>query len=349
MPAMRILITGAAGMIGSHAAEFYARLGWEVIAYDNLMRSTLFGSKKESVEYNWTYLERYPQIKRIVADVRDMAALQQAIADGVDAVIHAAGQPGVFYSIQNPAEDFSINAQGTFNVLEAVRQKNPAARIVYCSTNKVYGSGIDKIPLKELPKRYDFDGALQAIHETQAVDLVGHTPYGASKYTGDLFVQEYAYAYKMKTAVFRMSCIYGTRQFGFEDQGWLAWFIICAHKKQPITIYGNGKQVRDALFVTDLVKAYDAFLRSDKPSGVYNMGGGRERTLSLLELLDQIRENGLTVPEVSYSDWRMFDQRVYISDIAKAKRELGWAPEKTVSQGIQELIRWVRENDALFR
>jgi len=345
---MRILITGAAGMIGSHAAEYYAKLGWDVIAYDNLMRSKLFGSKKESVEYNWKYLEQYKNIQRIVADVRDMDALKKALGIGVDAVLHAAGQPGVFYSIDNPADDFSINAQGTFNVLEAVRQVCPQARVVYCSTNKVYGSGIDKIPLKELPKRYDFDGPQTSVPETQLVDLVGHTPYGASKYTGDLYVQEYAYAYKMKTAVFRMSCIYGTRQFGFEDQGWLAWFIICCHKKQPITIFGNGKQVRDALFVTDLIKAYDAFIQSDRPSGVYNMGGGRTQTLSLLELLDQIKANGLDIPDVKFGDWRMFDQRVYISDISKAKRELGWQPEIAPDQGIRRLIDWVKSNASLF-
>lgn len=345
---MKILITGAAGMIGSHAAEYYAKQGCDVIAYDNLMRSKLFGSKKESVEYNWTYLERYPNIKRVVADVRDIEAVKKALGSGVDAVLHAAGQPGVFYSIQNPTDDFSINAQGTFNVLEAVRTVCPQARIAYCSTNKVYGSGIDKIPLKEEPRRYDFDGSQTSVPETQLVDLVGHTPYGASKYTGDLYVQEYAYAYKMKTAVFRMSCIYGTRQFGFEDQGWLAWFIICAHKKQPITIYGNGKQVRDALFVTDLVQAYDAFLRGDKPSGVYNMGGGRTQTLSLLELLDHMKANGLTIPEVKFGDWRMFDQRVYVSDIAKAKRELGWQPTISVEQGIRQLVEWVRANDKLF-
>jgi CDP-paratose 2-epimerase len=346
---MRILITGAAGMIGSHAAEYYAQGGHQVIALDNLMRSKLFGSQKESVEYNWRYLEKFSNIRRIVGDVRDRESLRQALGDGVDAVLHAAGQPGVWYSIHNPAEDFSINAQGTLNVLEATRLACPKARIVYCSTNKVYGSGIDRIPLKEEPKRYDFTGPVQAIPESLSIDHVGHTPYGASKYTGDLYAQEYAYAYGMKTAVFRMSCIYGTRQFGFEDQGWLAWFIICCQKKSPITIYGNGKQVRDVLFVSDLIKAYDAFLQGDKPSGVYNMGGGRANTLSLLELLDEIKKNGLPIPTVRYADWRMFDQKVYISDTAKAQKELHWKPEVTPSQGIQKLMDWVRQNDSLFK
>ena len=157
---MRILITGAAGMIGSHAAEFYAQGGHQVIALDNLMRSKLFGSQNKSVEYNWQYLAQYPTIQRIVGDVRSEPDVRQALGDGVDAIIHAAGQPGVFYSLQNPREDFSINAAGTLNVLECVRQISPKARFILCSTNKVYGQGVDAIPLKEEAQRYDFKGNL---------------------------------------------------------------------------------------------------------------------------------------------------------------------------------------------
>ena len=345
---MRILITGAAGMIGSHAAEFYARGGHPVVALDNLMRSKLFGSQHKSVEYNWQYLAQYPNVQRIVGDVRNEADVRQALGDGVDAIIHAAGQPGVFYSLQNPREDFSINAQGTMNVLECARQICPKVRFVQCSTNKVYGQGVDAIPLKTMAKRYDFKGKLLALPENFPVDHIGHTPYGASKYTGDLYAQEYAHAYGMKTAVFRMSCIYGTRQFGFEDQGWLAWFVICCKKGTPITIYGNGKQVRDVLFVSDLIKAYDAFLQGRHPHGVYNMGGGRENTLSLLELIDEIKKNGLSIPKVSFSDWRMFDQKVYISDIRKAKKDFRWKPEITPAAGIKHLIEWVSQNQTLF-
>jgi CDP-paratose 2-epimerase len=345
---MRILITGAAGMIGSHAAEFYAQSGHQVVALDNLMRSKLFGSQNKSVEYNWQYLTRYPTIERIVGDVREETDVRRAIGDGVDAIIHAAGQPGVFYSLQNPREDFSINALGTLNVLECARQISPKARFVLCSTNKVYGQGVDAIPLKEEPKRYDFTGDLKALPENFPIDHIGHTPYGASKYVGDLYAQEYAHAYGMKTAVFRMSCIYGTRQFGFEDQGWLAWFVICCKKGKPITIYGNGKQVRDVLFVTDLIGVYDRFLQGNQPSGVYNMGGGRENTLSLLELLDEIKKNGLSIPKVGFSDWRLFDQKVYISDITKAKKELAWKPTITPAAGIAKLIEWVSQNEPLF-
>jgi CDP-paratose 2-epimerase len=345
---MRILITGAAGMIGSHAAEFYAQAGHEVVALDNLMRSKLFNSPHPSVEYNWQYLERYPNIRRVIGDARSEVDVKGALSDGVDALLHAAGQPGVFYSLEHPREDFTVNALGTLNVLECARQACPKARVVYCSTNKVYGHAVEKIPLRETKTRYEFAGDLKAIPETFDVDLVGHTPYGVSKYTGDLYAQEYAHAYGMKTAVFRMSCIYGTRQFGFEDQGWLAWFAIRCFKKQPITIFGDGKQVRDALFVGDLIRAYDAFLQSDRPSGVYNMGGGSENTLSLLELLEHLKNAGLPSPPVRYDPWRMFDQKVYISDIRHACQALDWRPTVSVAQGVERLARWVRENETLF-
>ena len=345
---MKILITGAAGMIGSHAAEYYARRGDQVVALDNLMRSRLFGSKHKSVEYNWDYLADFSNITRIVGDVRNEADVRKALGSGVDAILHAAGQPGVFFSLQNPVEDFSLNAQGTLMVLEGVRQVCPKARLIYCSTNKVYGQGIDTVPLKEEATRYVFQGDLRAIPENYPIDHVGHTPYGASKYVADLYVQEYAHAYGMQTGIFRMSCIYGTRQFGFEDQGWLAWFIICALKSKPLTIYGNGKQVRDVLFVSDLIAAYDAFFKSSISHGIYNMGGGPDNTLSLLELLEQIKQNGLSVPSHQYSDWRMFDQKVYISNIDKVKKDLHWQPQVSVSEGIKRLVNWVRENPSLF-
>jgi CDP-paratose 2-epimerase len=345
---MKILITGAAGMIGSHAAEFFAQRGDTVVALDNLMRSKLFGSNKKSVEYNWQYLSRYAAIERQVGDVRHENDVRRALGTGVDAVLHAAGQPGVFYSLQHPAEDFSINAQGALTVLESVRQICPKAKVIFTSTNKVYGQGVDAIPLKKTKMRYLFSGKWKAIPETFEVDRIGHTPYGASKYTADLYVQEYAHAYGLTTGVFRMSCIYGTRQFGFEDQGWLAWFIISALKGTPLTIYGDGKQVRDALFVTDLICAFDLFFKSKLRHGVFNMGGGPKHTLSLLELLEHIRRSGIALPPVRYSDWRMFDQKVYISDISHVSKTLRWSPTISVRQGIQKLIAWVRENPTLF-
>lgn len=346
---MKILVTGGAGMVGSHCAEFYAQANRKnkVIVLDNLMRSTIFGYDKASVEFNWNYLKQYKNIEMIKGDVRNDKDVARAIGRGVDVIIHTAGQPGVPSSVRMPKEDFSINAFGTLNVIEAARQKSKDTVLVYCSTNKVYGENVDKIPLAEKAKRYVFKGT-QGVSEAMCTDLTGHTPYGVSKLVGDLYIQEYSYIYKMKTAVFRMSCTYGTRQFGFEDQGWVAWFIIAALFNKPVTIYGNGKQVRDMLYVDDLVNAFDRFIKSDVQRGLYNIGGGEGNTISLLEFLDELKLLTGKTPEVTFSDWRPSDQKVYITDIRKAQAKLGWRPRTTVREGIAQLTCWIKENKNYF-
>ncbi len=344
---MRILITGGAGLVGSHAAEYYARKGWEVIVLDNLMRSQLFGYDRESVEYNWNYLSSFNNVKRIKGDVRNEQDVKNALGDGVDAVIHTAGQPGVPLSVKIPREDFSINAYGTLNVLECTRNISPRAAFVYCSTNKVYGENVDKIELEEKETRYSYKG-VEGVDESMSIDMTGHTPYGVSKYVGDLYTQEYAHIYGMKTGVFRMSCIYGTRQFGFEDQGWVAWFVIATLTQQPLTIYGDGKQVRDLLYAEDLIRAYDAFIHSEIRHGVWNTGGGPENTISLNEFLSFLKEELGGHPPVTYSDWRPSDQKVYISQIEKIARDLNWKPEKSPREGISLLIDWARKNTGCF-
>lgn len=335
-------------MVGSHAAEYYAKKGDDVVVLDNLMRSKLFGYDKKSVEYNWNYLKNYKNVKRLKGDIRERRDVVAAIGKGVSLCIHTAGQPGVGLSCQEPMEDFSINAFGTLNVLEALRLKARDAAFVYCSTNKVFGENVDKIKLIEKEKRYIYDG-VKGVTEDMPIDLTGHTPYGASKYTGDIYTQEYARIYGMKTAVFRMSCIYGTRQFGFEDQGWVAHFVISNMMRRPITIYGDGKQVRDALYVDDLVEAYDKFYRSDIMHGVYNIGGGPDNTMSLLEFIDILEELTGFKMKYKFSDWRPSDQKVYISDISKVSRELSWKPELEPSEGVELLTEWVKENKKLFR
>ncbi|MDD5044292.1 MAG: GDP-mannose 4,6-dehydratase [Candidatus Omnitrophica bacterium] len=344
---MRILITGGAGMVGSHCAEHFAQKKDDVVVLDNLMRSQLFGYDKDSVEFNWNYLTKYKNITRVKGDVRNIEDVEKAIKDGVDAVIHTAGQPGVPSSVRMPREDFSINAYGTLNVLECVRQKNKNAVIVYCSTNKVYGENVDKIPLKEKEKRYVFDG-VKGVSESMLTDLTGHTPYGVSKLTGDLYTQEYGHIYGMRTGIFRMSCIYGTRQFGFEDQGWVAWFIIATLHNKPITIYGNGKQVRDLLYVEDLAKAFDKFIQSDLRGEVMNIGGGGENTISLLEFVDELEKLTKKRPKITFSDWRPSDQKVYVSDITKVKNKLNWSPTVSPQEGIEKLWKWVKDNESCF-
>jgi len=343
---MKVLVTGGAGLIGSHTAEYYAKRADEVIAFDNLMRSKLFGSDKESVEYNWNYLQRYKNITRVVGDIRNDEDVIKVIK-GVDLVIHTAGQPGVPLSARIPKEDFSINAFGTLNVLEALRKHSPEAVFIYCSTNKVYGENVDKFALEEKNKRYVYKD-IKGISETLPIDHTAHTPYGVSKYVGDLYTQEYAHIYGMRTAVFRMSCIYGTRQFGFEDQGWVAWFVIAALLNRPITIYGDGKQVRDLLYVADLIETYDAFVQSDLKHAVFNTGGGPDNTVSLLEFLDFLQEQMKVKLKISFSEWRPSDQKVYISDIGRIREKLNWQPKTSTLEGIKRLIEWAKENKSLF-
>jgi len=345
---MKILVTGGAGLVGSHTAEYYAKKGDEVIALDNLMRSSLFGYNKESVEFNWNYLAQFDNIKRIKGDVREEQDIMKALGDGVDAVIHTAGQPGVPLSMKIPKEDFSINAYGTLNVLECVRKICPKAAFIYCSTNKIYGENVDKVSLEEEEARYAYKSK-KGISEDMSVDLTGHTPYGASKYTGDIYTQEYGHMYGMKTAVFRMSCIYGTRQFGFEDQGWVAWFVIANLTGQDIVIYGDGKQVRDLLYVDDLVEVYDKFINSGIKHDVFNIGGGTRNTTSLLEFINLIEQKtGIKFRKIEHKSWRPSDQKVYISDISKVSKALSWKPGITVEKGLEKLIEWAGTNTKFF-
>lgn len=345
---MKVLITGGAGMVGSHSAEYYAKKGCNVVILDNLMRSKLFGYGKKSVEYNWNYLKKYKNIKMVRGDIRNKENIKEAVGKGVDLCIHTAGQPGVSLSCKEPMEDFSINAFGTLNVLEYIRQKCKDAAFLYCSTNKVYGENVDKIRLIEKEKRYVYDG-VKGISEEIPIDLTGHTPYGASKYAGDIYTQEYAHSYGMKTAVFRMSCIYGIRQFGFEDQGWVAHFIISNVFKRPITIYGNGKQVRDLLYVENLVEAYDKFFKSSVRHAVYNIGGGEENTISLLEFIEMIENYTGIKMKYSFDEWRPSDQKVYISDISRVTKTLDWKPGISPAKGVELLTKWVKENKELFK
>lgn len=346
---MRILVTGGAGMVGSHSAEFFAQDNKKnkVIVLDNLMRSKIFGYDKGSVEYNWNYLKKFKNIKLIRGDVRNDKDVARAIGKGVDVIIHTAGQPGVPSSVRMPKEDFSINAFGTLNVLERARQKSKDTVVIYCSTNKVYGENVDKISLLEKESRYVYKD-VAGVSESMSTDLTGHTPYGVSKLVGDLYVQEYSHIYKMKTAVFRMSCTYGTRQFGFEDQGWVAWFIIATLFNRPITIYGNGKQVRDMLYVDDLVDAYNCFINGKMERGLFNIGGGPANTISLLEFLDALEKLTGKKPKVRFSDWRPSDQKVYVTDTSKLENALGWRTKTNVSHGINKLYDWIKDNKNFF-
>ena len=343
---MKILVTGGAGFVGSHIAEYFSKQGHEVIALDNLKRGEILG-KNISLEHNIEFLKSLKNVNFVKGDIKDFSSLKDVCKD-VDVIIHAAAQVAVTTSLKNPRVDFEINALGTFNVLEAARLNDAA--VVYCSTNKVYGDNVNKIPVVEKEKRYEFSDEKykNGIPEDFPIDLCEHTPYGCSKLAGDIYVQDYGHVYGLKTGVFRMSCIYGERQFGVEDQGWVAWFVIATLLDKPITIYGDGKQVRDVLYVKDLIRAYDLFINSNLKQAVFNIGGGPENTLSLLELLDLLE--GLTGKraKISYENWRPSDQKIYVSDISRVKEKLTWNPRVDPREGVNKLVEWVRENKGLF-
>lgn len=346
---MRVLVTGGGGFIGTHACEFYARKGMDVVAYDNLSRAQLLGQRSASTEYNWEHLKQYPNVELVKGDVRDGAALTEA-AESADVIIHTAAQTAVTTSIIDPMEDFSVNVVGTLNVLEAARTSGRKPVMIFCSTNKVYGENVNALEVIEENRRYRFgDGHAGGIPESFDIDLCEHTPYGCSKLAGDLYMQDYAHLYDLKIGVFRMSCIYGTHQFGIEDQGWVAWFTIATVMGWPLTIYGDGKQVRDILFVSDLIRVIDAFLESPLSNGVFNIGGGPKNVLSLLELLDLLEKETGKRSRVTYEDWRPSDQKVYISNIDKAQHLLGWQPEISPEEGLSRLVKWVEDNKAVFK
>ena len=349
-----ILITGGAGFIGSHVSEFFAkREDFEnIVVIDNLSRGKLLNKDTDNQDYNWEFLKQYDKIKLYNKDVRNIKFLRKLFSEiKFNVVIHTAAQTAVTTSIKEPSIDFDNNAVASFNLLETVRKCEQDPVMILCSTNKVFGNNINQIQISEKKTRYTFGGKYtNGINEEFSIDLCEHTPYGASKLCSDLYFQEYGHLYNLKTAVFRMSCIYGTRQFGVEDQGWVAHFIISAIKNKKIRIFGDGKQVRDILFISDLINAYDAYI--DKAGKLKNqvfcMGGGMKNTISLIELIE-VLENKLNKKiKHDFYDWRPSDQKVYISDISKAKKLLSWKPNISPEEGIDLLVDWVKEKEGLF-
>jgi len=344
----KILVTGGAGFIGSYVVEYYAKKKEEVIVLDNLSRTEILGKVVGNHFFNWNYLKQYRNVKLVKGDVRNFEQVKE-VAKDVDAIIHVAAQVAVTTSITNPRIDFEINALGTFNILEVARLED--ASLVFTSTNKVYGENVNKIPVIEKETRYEYadPSFKEGIPETFPIDLTGHSPYGCSKLAADIYVQDYAHTYGIKTGVFRMSCIYGKRQFGVEDQGWVSWFAIATLTGKPITIYGDGKQVRDVLYVEDLIDAFDKFLNSNLRHEVFNIGGGPKNTLSLLELLEMLKRMSGANPKVLFAEWRPADQKVYISNINRAKTSLSWEPKTSPENGVKRLVNWVSNNIELFK
>lgn len=347
MPHM--LITGGAGFIGSHAALHFAARGYRVTVLDNLSRGELLQRPDPNALFNWEHLGSCADIERVRGDVRDVATVGP-LAARADVILHAAAQTAVTTSVRDPETDFLSNALGTFRVLEAARRGGRRPTVLFCSTNKVYGDNVNAIGVEEGQGRYVFPAAWEhGIPESFSIDRCEHTPYGCSKLTGDLYVQDFGHLYGLRVGVFRMSCIYGSRQFGMEDQGWVAWFVIAALSGRPLTIFGDGRQVRDVLWIDDLLGAYEAFIERGVGVEVLNMGGGPAHTLSLLELLALIAQETGIRPPITYADWRPSDQKVYISDIRHACERLAWAPQVTPREGVRRLIEWTRAHAARFQ
>jgi CDP-paratose 2-epimerase len=336
------LITGGAGFIGSNYVHKLIQRGESVTVFDNLSRA---GAPRN---VDWLQKEfGENRFRFIVGDVRNADQIADA-AKEADIIVHLAGQVAVTTSVTNPRDDFEANALGTFNALEAARLSGRDPIFIYSSTNKVYG-GMDDVELIEEATRWLYKDLAQGCTESQPLDF--HSPYGCSKGTGDQYVRDYARIYGLRSVVFRQSCIYGPRQFGVEDQGWLAWMTIAAVTGRQITIYGDGKQVRDVLHVYDLLNGYDAAIENiERARGqVYNMGGGTRNLLAIWTEFGPILEKLLGKQiEVARGDWRPGDQKVFYADYTKAKNELGWEPKIDLEEGVEMLFEWVKANKELF-
>lgn len=337
-----VLITGGAGFVGTNLAHRFLAQGRPVRLFDDLSRA--------GVEQNLRWLQdtHGSLVQFDKGDVRDAGALRRAVR-GVSQVFHLAAQVAVTTSLDDPLHDFEVNARGTLNLLEAIRACDVPPSLVYTSTNKVYG-GLPDIPLRVRGERYepeDGDARANGVGEARPLDF--HSPYGCSKGAADQYVIDYARTYGLPAVVFRMSCIYGPHQFGTEDQGWVAHFLIRALEGRPITLYGDGMQVRDILFVEDLV---NAFLLAQANIGqisgqAFNIGGGPDNTISLRNLLQMIGATYGRTPDARFDDWRPGDQRYYVSDTRKFQDATGWAVGTDVPQGIERLAAWLCETRGL--
>ena len=336
-----ILITGGCGFIGTNAANYYLKKGYKVISLDNLSRA---GSQQ-----NLAWLKKTGRnFVFVKADIRNNKKILEIFKKHKpNLILHLAAQTTMVTSVTNPREDFEINAIGTFNVLEAMRLGSPKASLIYSSTNKVMGALTD-IPVREKEKRYVFK-SIKAVSEKFPLDF--HGPYGCSKGCGDQYTIDYARIFGLNTVVFRQSGIYGPHQFGIEEQGWLAWFCNALLFNKPVTIFGNGKQVRDVLYVDDLIRAYDSVLKNIKKTRgkAYTIGGGQKFSLSIWELFDILEKLSGKKFNYSFDTWRPGDQKIYISDLTSAKKDFGWSPKISPKEGLKRLYNWIAQNKNLIK
>ncbi len=338
-----ILITGGAGFIGSNLAErLLAQPGVTVRIFDNLSRA--------GVEHNLTWLQRLApdgRLEFVEGDVRTAAEVYAA-AEDADEIYHLAAQVAVTTSIDDPQADFAVNVAGTLHVLEAARRSGKRPFVLFTSTNKVYGS-LDGVPVQISGDRYvPTKSSFRGVRESEALDF--HSPYGCSKGAADQYVRDYARIYGLPTVVFRMSCIAGPRQFGTEDQGWVAHFLYSVLERRPLTIYGNGFQVRDILHVYDLIDAMlQARAAQHRTAGeIYNLGGGQERAVSVIEMLNAVSEETGIQPVLRYDGTRPGDQPFYISDTSKLSAHTGWRAKHSCMETLRAIHGFWAANRSLL-
>jgi CDP-paratose 2-epimerase len=333
-----VLITGGAGFIGSNLADSLLTERREVVVLDDLSRAGV------GANLDWLAARHGDLLRVLRADVRDAAALREATR-GIVACVHLAAQTAVTTSLADPVQDFEINARGTLNLLEALRAEQRPVPLVFASTNKVYGSLADLAMTDASGRHEPADARLRqrGIDESQPLNFC--TPYGCSKGVADQYVLDYARSYGMPAVVLRMSCVYGPRQFGTEDQGWVAHFLIRALKGEAITIYGDGRQVRDVLDVGDAVAAYRAVLAGmDRHSGrAFNLGGGPANAVSLREVVDEISRTAGRAARLSWGNWREGDQPWFVADASALSAATGWQAHTLWREGLARLAAWLRE------
>lgn len=338
---MKMLITGGCGFIGTNTAIFFSNKGWKIVIVDNLSRR---GS-----EINAALLSGKDNIRLITnVNIEQKSAQDLIFQEKPNVIIHAAAQVAVTTSVENPIFDFEVNAKGTLNMLEAARPLSKKPIFIFTSTNKVYG-GMENVGILEKTDHYEYYGMPFGVSEGQNVDF--HSPYGCSKGCADQYVRDYFRIYDLPTIVFRQSCIYGPNQFGVVDQGWVSYLTMSALFGKPIVVYGDGKQVRDLLFMNDLSKAFELAINNiNKTAGqIYNIGGGPNNSVSLLKFLLFLEKKMDKKIIFDFNDWRPGDQKVYISDIRKAKKDFEWEPEFSFDAGFEKMFNWIRDNERMLR
>lgn len=335
---MNILITGGCGFLGSNLASYGISKKYNITIFDNLSRHGSYS--------NLLWLEEFGDFNFIHGDIRNKNDIESIIKqNNFGAIFHLAGQVAMTTSIENPYKDFEINSLGTLNILDSVRKYSKNTHIFYSSTNKVYGD-LEQFNYEETDTRYICKEYSNGFPEN--INLEFHSPYGCSKGAADQYMIDYHRIFNIKTTVFRHSSMYGSRQFATYDQGWIGWFCQKAiekkyNKNAIFTISGNGKQVRDILHAKDMIELYYLALENtDKVSGkYYNIGGGMEQSLSLLELFNLLNEILNIKLEYDCKPFRISDQKVFVADISKINKDINWMPKVKAKEGIEEMIYWI--------